>query len=89
MVNRSKLDVVKDILSIVSNNRNSIKKTPLQRKANLSTKRFSEYYSTLLEKNLIKELTIDDSVYVTLTDKGFKFLDKYSLIKNFLEEFEI
>lgn len=89
MVNRSKLDVVKDILSIVSSNKNSIKKTPLQRKANLSTKRFNEYYVTLLEKNLVKELDLKDGLYVTLTDKGFKFLEKYSLIKNFLEEFEI
>lgn len=89
MVNRSKLDVVKDILKVVQDNRNSIKKTPLLRKANLSTKRFNEYYFILLDKQLIKELETKGNVYVTLTDKGFKFLEKYSLIKDFLEEFEV
>jgi len=89
LVNRSKLDVVKDILKVVQDNRNSIKKTPLLRKANLSTKRFNEYYFILLDKQLIKELETKGNVYVTLTDKGFKFLEKYSLIKDFLEEFEV
>lgn len=80
---------MKDILKVIQDNRNSIKKTPLLRKANLSTKRFSEYYSILLKKQLIKELIINENIYVTLTDKGFKFLEKYYLIKDFLEDFEI
>jgi predicted transcriptional regulator len=89
MTNRSKLDVVKDILEIVRDNHNSIKKTPLLRKANLSTKRFNEYYTILFQRELIKELILKESVYVTLTDKGFNFLEKYSLIKDFFDEFEI
>lgn len=81
--------MVKDILKVVQDNRNSIKKTPLLRKANLSTKRFNEYYVILLKKQLIKELEINNNVYVTLTDKGFRFLEKYYLIKDFLDDFEI
>ncbi len=89
MTNRSKLDITKNILEVIRDNRNSIKKTPLLRKANLSTKRFNEYYLVLIKKEIIKELETKEGIYVTLTDKGFKFLDKYSSIKNFLEEFEV
>jgi predicted transcriptional regulator len=41
MTNRSKLDKTKNILEVIRDNRNSIKKTPLLRKANLSTKRIN------------------------------------------------
>lgn len=89
MTKRGKLDIIKDILEIIKENHNSIKLTPLLRKSNLSSIRFKEYYTELLEKGFVKEMNNKDGKYVILTDKGFKFLEKYHIINSFIEEFEL
>lgn len=84
------MEVIYDILKIIRDNQNSIKPTPLLRKANLSSNNFSDYYIELLEKEFVKEITDKkERKYVTLTDKGFKFLEKYSLIRGLIEEFDL
>lgn len=87
---RERLEVIYDILSIIRDKNNSVKPTPLLRYSNLSTQRFNEYIAELLEKKLVKEL-IDrkDKKTYTLTDKGFKYLEKYRTIIGFIEEFEL
>ena len=87
---RERLEVIYDILCIVQDKHSSIKPTPLLRYSNLSSSSFIEYYKELLEKDLIKEIfDRKNRKYITLTDKGFKFLEKYKLIKGFIEEFEL
>ncbi|MBN1274713.1 winged helix DNA-binding protein [Candidatus Woesearchaeota archaeon] len=87
---RERLEVIHDILRIVRDHNNSIKPTPLLRYSNLSSQRFNEYLQDLLEKGLVKE--IEDKKgrkHVTLTDKGFRYLDKYQVIVGFIDEFEL
>lgn len=87
---RDRLEVIKDILKIIMDKNNSIKPTPLLRYSNLSSQSFSDYYNELTEKGLVKE--IHDSKgrkHITLTDKGFKYLDKYRMIKEFVDEFDL
>ncbi len=87
---RDRLEVVSDILKIIRSNHNSIRPTPLLRYSNLSSQSFSEYYRELMEKGFITEVTDKNGrKYVTLTDKGFKFLEKYRLIMGFIDEFEL
>ena len=69
-------------------NRNSIKPTPLLRKSGLSSKGFKEYYKELLDRELIKEI-INKDRYVILTEKGFKFIERYKSIVEFIDEFEL
>lgn len=87
---RDRLEVIYDILKIISEHHNSIKPTPLLRFSNLSTNSFSEYYSELIAKEFIKEI-IDKKgkKFITLTDKGYMFLEKYKLIVGFIDEFEL
>jgi len=90
MAKREKLEIVKDILKIIQENRNSIKPTPLLRKSKLSSLRFKEYYAELKEKSLIREITGEEGEkFVMLTEKGFNFLEKYKTIVSFIEEFEL
>jgi len=90
MVKRGKLEIMKDILRIIQENRNSIKPTPLLRKSKLSSLRFKEYYMELMEKDLVKEITdTGGDKFIILTEKGFKFLEKYKIIINFIDEFEL
>ena len=87
---RDRLGVIFDILKIVSDHHNSIKRTPLLRYSNLYSTGFNEYYSDLSSKGFVKE--IEDSrgrKYITLTDRGFKYLEKYKLILGFIDEFEL
>jgi len=87
---RERLEVIYDLLHIISERHNSIKPTPLLRFSNLSSSSFSEYYDELLAKGFIKEIIDEkEKKYVTLTDKGFRFLEKYSLIRGFISEFEL
>ena len=90
MAKRGKLEIMRDTLKIIQENRNSIRPTPLLRKVGLSSSGFKEYYIALLEKGLIKE--IEDKKMdkqIILTEKGFRFLEKYKTIIEFIEEFEL
>lgn len=87
---RERFEVICDILKIIKDHHNSIKPTPLLRCSNLSSKRFSEYYKDLLKKSLIREVCDSSGrKFVTLTDKGFEFVEKYKLISGFIHEFEL
>jgi predicted transcriptional regulator len=87
---RDRLGMIFDILDIIRQNHNSIKPTPLLRHSNLSSQSFSEYFNELQDKVFIKEITDENGrKFITLTDKGFKYLEKYKLISGFIEEFEL
>lgn len=85
---RGRLEIIRDILSVVRNHDNSIKPTPLLRYSNLSTQGFQEYMAELLDKSFLKEMPDKKGrKFFTLTDKGFKYLEKYSTITGFIEDF--
>ena len=87
---RERLEVIFDILKIINSHHNSIKPTPLLRCSNLSSSSFSEYYNELMAKGLMKEIMDNrGKKYITLTDKGFRYLEKYALILGFINEFEL
>ncbi len=84
------MSVMHDILRLVRVHHNSIKPTPLLRYSNLSSTSFAEYYAELIAKNMLKEMVdAKGRKYITLTDKGFRFLEKYSLILGFIDEFDL
>lgn len=89
MVKRGNLEIMRDILKIIMKNKNSIKPTPLLRKSNLSSRRFKEYFSELLEKGFVRELQGKNGKSIVLTDKGFNFLERYQTIVDFITEFEL
>ena len=87
---RERLGIIYDILRIIQNHHNSIKPTPLLRYSNLSSQSFSDYLDELLKKGFVKEVTNKkERRYITLTDKGFRYLEKYRLILGFIDEFEL
>ena len=88
MAKRGKLEIIRDILKIIQNN-SSIKPTPLLRQSNLSSSRFKEYYSELIEKGLINKTNQNNKKSISLTNKGYKFLEKYKTIVMFIDEFEL
>jgi predicted transcriptional regulator len=90
MANRNRLEIIYNILKIIQENHNLIKPTPLLRKSNISSTRFKSYFLELKEKEFIREVKgKNGEVFISLTDKGFKFLSKYASIINFIEEFDL
>ncbi len=87
---RDRLEVIYDILRIIRDNHNSIKPTPLLRVSNLSSQSFSDYFAELKEKNFVKEITDKKGKkFITLTDQGFKYLEKYKQILEFIDDFNL
>jgi predicted transcriptional regulator len=87
---RDRLEVIFDILKIISENNNSIKPTPLLRYSNLSTNSFKNYYQELLGKELVKEIhDKKDKKFIILTNKGYLYLEKYKMIFSFIREFDL
>jgi predicted transcriptional regulator len=89
MAKRGKLEIMQDILYIIQQNHNPMKITPLIRRSNLSSTRFKEYYLELLQKGLVKETSTKGNKLISLTDKGYRFLEKYKTIISFIDEFEL
>ena len=87
---RDRLEVIHDILKVVRDRNNSIRPTPLLRYSNLSSQRFADYFSELIEKGFIKEVPDKKGrKFITLTDKGFRYLERYQSITNFIDEFAL
>ncbi len=87
---RDRLEVIYDILSVIRRKDNSVKPTPLLRLSNLSSQRFAEYMQDLTDKGFVLELKDKKGKKcITMTDKGFKYLEKYKMIKGFIEDFDL
>ena len=87
---RDRLEIIYSILKVVQKHHNKIKPTPLLRYSNISSQSFQGYYKELLEKSLlVEELDRKGRKHISLSEKGFKFLEKYSIILDFIEEFEL
>lgn len=90
MRKRDRLEIIFSILKIIQEHRNAIKPTPLLRYTNVSSQSFSEYYKELVDKEFIREdVNKKGRKVVTLTDKGFAYLEKYKMILGFIKEFEL
>ena len=86
---RDRLEIIKDILIIIKEN-NTIRPTPLLRKANISSGRSVEYFNELIKKRFIEEkIDKDGNKFISLREKGLKFLEKYKTIIEFIDEFEL
>lgn len=84
---RERLEVIKDILMSIRENRD-IKPTRLLYSSNLSPQMFKDYINELLKKGFIKTKIDDkDKKTISLTNKGQEFLQEYKIIENFVENF--
>lgn len=89
MVKRGRLEIIRDILKIIQENKNSIKITPLIRHSNISSSKFKEYFLELLRKKFVRQINTKDGKRIVLTERGFQYLEKYKTIIGFIEEFEL
>jgi predicted transcriptional regulator len=87
---RERLEVIYDLLSIIRLNNNSIKQTPLLRFSNLSSQRFLLYYTELIDKKFIIDIfDKKNKKTISLTEQGYEYLDRYKMIKGFIDDFNL
>lgn len=87
---RNRLRIIYDILNVIRNHDNAIKPTPLLRYSNLSSQNFSKYIDELLEKGFIEEsMDRRKRKFFALTEKGYKYLEKYKSIVAFVDDFNL
>ncbi|MBT4825063.1 hypothetical protein HN695_00390 [Candidatus Woesearchaeota archaeon] len=84
---RSRIDIISDILDAIQKKGGKIKPTHLMYKANLSHKLMTSYLEELIEKELIKEIQEKANRYITITDNGHIFLEKFRQMNEFKESF--
>ena len=84
---RNKVDIIHDMLKIIQEKGENIKKTHLMYKANLSHKQMESYIEGLIKNNLIENNTSNKKYSIKLTKKGADFLVKYVQVKEFEKTF--
>ena len=84
---REKLQVIHDILKAVQEKNGTIKPTHIMYKANLSHQMLDDYLHDLLDKGFLLEMAKAKGKTYSLTEKGFEFLNSYSMITEFMKRF--
>lgn len=84
---RDKLKVIRDILRVIREKDGKIKPTHIMYKANLSHQMLEEYLKDLISKEFIIENETKKGRTYSLTEKGFKYLNKYKMIAEFTDSF--
>lgn len=87
MKKRTRLEIIKDILSVVKSRNGKIKPTHILYKSNLSYQMMEEYLNELIKKEFIKEIRNKNSKTYIITEKGLEYLNKYDLIVDFTNSF--
>lgn len=86
MKKRTKLEVIKDILMVLRNER-KVKITHLIYKSNLSSGSIKSYIIDLLKNNLVEEVDNSGKRYYQITQKGNTFLEDFNKIMVFSESY--
>ena len=85
---RSRVEIIGDMLSAIQQKKGRIKPTHLMYKANLSHGQLKSYLEELIEKEMVQRVeTEQHTQYFLITDKGCKFIEKLSEMKQFEKSF--
>lgn len=84
---RTRLEVIRDILSVIRDRNGKIKPTHILYKSNLSHPMMEEYLSELIGKGFVIEHKAPAGKTYSVTPKGLEYLAKYRTIVEFNQSF--
>ncbi|MBW2990305.1 hypothetical protein KY348_01225 [Candidatus Woesearchaeota archaeon] len=84
---RSRIDIIYDMLHVISSKGGRIKPTHLMYKANLSHTQMKLYLKELMEKSLVEEEEKAGRTMLIITNKGFSFIQQFNQMKEFEKTF--
>lgn len=90
MRKRERIEIIHDILKAIMDKGKNVRPTHILYKSNLSSQMLKEYLNELIEKGFIQE-QFDKKKNKTfiLTDRGYKYLEDFSVIRNFMESYDL
>ena len=83
---RERTIIIHDILSAIRDKKEA-KPTHILYKSNLSHQMLTEYLTELISKKFVLEKEEKGKKTYSLTDKGFNYLEDFSVIKAFMESY--
>jgi len=86
---RDRLQVIYDMLAAIREKDGKIRPTHLLYKANLSHKMMNEYLDELKQRDFIEVQEIDSNKFFLLTDKGNEYINKFAVIREFMDSFDL
>ncbi len=84
---RDRLQIIYDILHVISQRNGQIKPTHILSKSNLSHQMMEEYLTELLQKQFILEQESSRGKTYALNSRGYEYLAKYKVIVEFMQSF--
>jgi len=83
---RNEKDIIYDMLKVISDNKNKIRRTKLLTKSNINSNQLNLYSKILLDNKLIIISSIEENIsFLSVTSNGFDYIQKYEdLIKTLL-----
>lgn len=84
---RNRLEIIYDILKVISERSGKIKPTHVLYKSNLSYQMMEEYLEELKGKQFIQEGRSKTGKTYIITEKGLNYLNQYNMIKDFTNSF--
>jgi predicted transcriptional regulator len=88
-VKRDRLEIIRDILCAVNTRNGRIRPTQLMYKANLSHQALQAYTDLLVRKGFLSESGSTGAKTYSLSERGFEFLRRYEMMREFLDVFGI
>ena len=85
---RERIEIIYDILKAIRDKGPDAKPTHVLYRSNLSSQMLKEYLQELSEKGFITESKGRNVVY-NLTVRGFRYTQYFSVIKRFMESYDL
>ena len=87
---RERLEIILDILKAIKEREINVRPTHILYKSNLSHKMLTEYLSELREKRFASDVKDGKGkMTYSLTEKGFSFIKEFSMIRAFMESYDL
>ncbi|MGM5488536.1 MAG: winged helix-turn-helix domain-containing protein [Nanobdellota archaeon] len=85
---RDRIEIIHDVLVAIRDKGPEAKPTHVLYRSNLSSQMLNEYIKDLMEKGLIEKNTGKTITY-NLTERGFKYIRDFSMIRDFMESYDL
>jgi len=86
---RTRTQIFIDILRSIQNSNGRMRKTHIVYKANLTNSRVESYLDFLLSKEMLREESVNNQKFYTITERGLQFLSEVHKLREISDAFGI
>jgi len=86
---RTRTQIFIDILRSIQNSNGRMRKTHIVYKANLTNSRVESYLDFLLSKEMLREESVGNQKFYTITERGLQFLSEVHKLREISDAFGV